>query len=489
MSIGEWSPGFSSILLSIIFNILNQCFYGMNNNEAFETIKFFKKSHLSNNILIHYFFNYALIALIWAIFNLYEDYIIKKKKRNNNSNKKNEKYQLIHYNSEGRMKNSKVLLISLLISFLWCVEEFCIQCFNVFFKDIDTWMFELFFFVLFNKLIFKKNIYKHQWLAIFISLGSFLLKIISIILTLTSNKKYVRFEGDLPILYSIKWYILILGWLFYLILILLRASVNIGLKWLMEKKYISINRILMIYGMIGSICSFICIFASDFPCGKRYFEEFGKEGGTNFSISDYICTVYDNNTNESSTEEYLTNYDYYLTEWIGNWKFETSAIFFWAITFFFFKYYSIMIIKNLSPAHFIFSIPIAFFFQKIINILYSINNDVFSEQDKEDIKKNKFILDILGDVITIIGLLIYLEIIVLHFCGFDYNIKVNIINRSSKDINNEPDETVYLANDIEGIFNEDKDEDINEDKDEDINEDKDEKNDENKNEDEINEKD
>ena len=53
ISIGEWDSRYSNIFLSILFNILCECFYGMNNNEAFETIKFFKKSQLSNNILIH----------------------------------------------------------------------------------------------------------------------------------------------------------------------------------------------------------------------------------------------------------------------------------------------------------------------------------------------------------------------------------------------------------------------------------------------------
>ena len=125
-----------------------------------------------------------------------------------------------------------------------------------------------------------------------------------------------------------------------------------------------------------------------------------------------------------------------------------------------------MIIKNLTPAHFIFAIPAAFFLQKIINILYTIKNNKFFATS-EEIKINKFILDILGDVITIIGLLIYLEIIVLHFYGFDYNIKVNIIKRGFQDINNEPDETTYLNNDIvEDIINGDKDQDINEDEDE-----------------------
>ena len=43
-------------------------------------------------------------------------------------------------------------------------------------------------------------------------------------------------------------------------------------------------------------------------------------------------------------------------------------------------------------------------------------------------------MDESGDIISIIGFLIYLEIIELHFCNLDYNLKNNIINRSNEEI-------------------------------------------------------
>lgn len=468
ISIGKWNSSYYSLLLSIIFNILNQCFYGMNNNEAFETIKFFKSSELSNHIFIHFFFNYLFIFMIWLVVDLYNNF--KNRKKNNNSNRANEKYKLIHTNSEKERKNSKVAWISLLIYLLWCYDEFCLQCFIVLFKDIDIWMFELYFYIFLNLKLFNIKIYDHQFLASFINIGSLILKIVSIIFTLHSKdeEKYAKFENGLPILYTKKNYILIVGGLIYLFLILLRSFVNIQLKWLIEKKFISINKILMIYGFIGLFCSAIGILvSSSFSCGERFYEgsEDNKEIYKKYNISNYICKV--DKTN--SKKEYLTNFNNYFFAPDKKWGFETIAILLWAITFFFFKYYSLMIIKNLSPAHLIFTIPIAFFFQKIINILYSVNDFKFFKEDSQHIHKIKFLLDISGDVIAVVALLIYLEIIVLHFGNFDYNIKVNIMRRASQDIKNEPDETVY-SNDIEPILNEDKEEeeeegDINEYKD------------------------
>lgn len=456
--IGNWDNRYSNIFLSIIFKILCQCFYGMNNNEVFKTIKFFKKSTLSDNILIHYCFNYFFISLIWFCYNLYNYCINKKTKKNINNNKPTKSLKLIQYDAESKRKTNKEFLIIFFVCVFWVIEEFCMQCFIVFFKDIDIWMVELFIYSLLNKFIFKQNIYRHQWLAIYISFGSLILKIISIIMT-KCGEDFYKFEDELPILYVIKWEVLIFGTFFYLILIAIRASINIGLKWIMEKIYTPINKILFLYGSTGFIISFICIFLSSIKeCNTRFSSEYNIPNNTNFNYSNYFCKAIDNtkfniSNNNTNSSEYLTYYKFYFNNWKSFWEYELIAIFSWAIAFFFFKYYSLKIIKILSPAHFIFSIPIEFFFEKLINIFYELNQFKFFETT-EQFKKKKFYLDIGGDIITIIGLLIYLEIIVFQFCGFDYNLKNNIIRRASLDINNNNlDETIYSnINENEGLI-------------------------------------
>ena len=103
-----------------------------------------------------------------------------------------------------------------------------------------------------------------------------------------------------------------------------------------------------------------------------------------------------------------------------------------SITFFFVQYFSLLTIKNLSPAHYIISIPITFFFQKLFNMIYTLfsNKTLFNTDDS--IKITKFWLDIIGDIISIIGFLIYLEIIVLKCCNLDHNIKENIMERAQE---------------------------------------------------------
>ena len=74
-----------------------------------------------------------------------------------------------------------------------------------------------------------------------------------------------------------------------------------------------------------------------------------------------------------------------------------------------------------------------------------INNDnntylgIFEFDDKKEGKKinefkiMKLFLDLSGDIFSFVGFLIYFEIIILKCCEYDYNIRMNIIRRSTVD--------------------------------------------------------
>ena len=452
ISCGEWNTEFSYIFLASIFNILNDCFKGSNNNEVFKTLKFFEDSKLSDHILIRYLFNYIFIALVGLGLFLYDCYIIKKEKSKNINYTNN--IRLIHYNAEENMKTKKVFIISLLIYVIWFVEELCLDYFIVSLKDIDWWMFELLILAFLTLKIFNLKIYRHQRLAIYISFGSFALKIISIIVTYFDEKKFKTYEGGLPILYRIK-PINFFGFFLYLSFIFFRSSVNLGLKWLMEKKYIPINKILISHGIIGIFCSLICISFSTFiPCNYKNINDFNNI----YNYSNYICKVNVNDT-ENRKKEYLDNILAYVNQidWEENWGWgwEILTIFSWQITFFFFLFFSLLVIKFLSPGHYIFSIPMTFFFQKLLNASYTmIRKKTFFKENTDIFRITKFFLDILGDVIAIIGLLIYLEIIVLNFKNLDFNIKVNIIKRSKRDTLGGVDESISFNIDRDNTIDE-----------------------------------
>ena len=339
VSFGKLNIYLIYIILAIIFNVLNNCFYGLNSNEVFKTIKIFTNSTLSIHILIRYLFNYLLIFIISLCYYIYEKFKIKKKKTkkllltNTNSS-----IELIHYNPEDNMITKKVIFINLLIHLLWYIEELCLIYFRNILKDIDFWMIELFFLALLNLKIFNLKIYKHQWLAIYISLVSSAFKVLSIIISFCDKNKYRKYEEGLPLLYRICPYYFF-GFFLYLLFIFIRSSVNSGIQWLMEKKYKPLNQILMDHGFMGIVCSVICIaFSSSFSCNKFKTIKI-KYNYNNYTISNYVCKVKINKSESESnnTYEYLENIlDYFEKEhWKTNYKEEILTIIFGSLTFFF----------------------------------------------------------------------------------------------------------------------------------------------------------
>ena len=102
------------------------------------------------------------------------------------------------------------------------------------------------------------------------------------------------------------------------------------------------------------------------------------------------------------------------------------------ITYFLKHYFSISIIKNLTPLHVNFTIPLIYFFQKIILITNTLvkKHTFFCDKYLTSIKQVKFFLDLSGDIISIIGFLIYLEIIVIKCFKYEHNIRYNLLERS-----------------------------------------------------------
>ena len=96
-------------------------------------------------------------------------------------------------------------------------------------------------------------------------------------------------------------------------------------------------------------------------------------------------------------------------------------------------------IKYYNPVYLIFSFPIIFFFEKIILIIKTlIDSHTFFDESKENLNSRKltFSLDIISDIFSFFWFLIYLEIIVFHCSGLDYNLNRSIMDRSIEDYKN-----------------------------------------------------
>ena len=317
------------------------------------------------------------------------------------------------------------------------IVEQILDQFSALFMGVDFWMIELIIISYLYYKLYKIPIYKHQILALTINLFPIIFKIITICLSFKGeykfkgNNKYDNGHEGLKNLYVIYWYLLPIGILFYFIVIALRSYAIIEIKSFMDKKYLSENILLISYGFIGTLFYIIiCIISTFLKC---------KKGNEDINIYNYLCNVKEPKTNNIYYDSFKLYF--HTTNNTKEIIFEIIVEILAMLAFFFYQYFSILIIKYLSPAHLIFLFPSYYLIRKVILLIVSIiinmkkNKNIFDFNfNKMEYLKQKFIFNISGDIFSFIVFLIYLEIIELNFCKLNYNLRRNIILRSEEDL-------------------------------------------------------
>ena len=218
------------------------------------------------------------------------------------------------------------------------------------------------------------NIYKHQKLAIGLNIIPTILKTACIIFSFNSNDS--RIYTEYP------WWTCI-GIISYFFFIAISAFINCTIKSFLDLKYSTTSQILMFYTSIGIFVYFLMSIIGCFvPCSKiddEYFSSFANESSIDKFIREFIIILY-------------------------------------SITYFFQKYFFILVIKYTDPVNFTFS--------SIIKKIVLISNNLIVDQecfkDTSNYKVAKYFLDISGDIICLFGYLIYLENIELNFYNLNY---------------------------------------------------------------------
>ena len=442
LSCGQYNIYFKYIILNILFDLLNDCFYGYNiYGNLFLKVKIWSdgaQDSLSNHYLIHNTFDYLGVFLFSFLYHKYDTYILKKdlkqplKEELTNKEKKRRASQilLIHnvnnINLEEQFLKSKDLYRKyIIISILWIVEEQLLKIFLFGLKDLDFWMLELLIITYLSARMFKLEIFNHQKFAILFNLFPCILKIIAIRLSFENKDT----ENDLLYININPSLLIPIGIIIYIILIILRSYVNSKIKWFMDFKYISPKRLLMIYGLIGaSTCSIVSIITTLIKCKEISISDDEK----NKDIAYYICRIRKNETNTNISIRYFENILVYFSDFKGEvlevLK-ELLIVICGMITNFLSKYNFLLVIRYLTPVYIIFSCPIFFFLQKIILIINNLIQEYSFFNKNENDNVTKFSLDISGDILSFLGFLVYLEIIELNFCNLNYNLRKNIMKR------------------------------------------------------------
>ena len=314
--------------------------------------------------------------------------------------------RLIHNGEIDYLKTRGAIIIFILILILWIIEENLVLIYVDIFQDLDFWFFELIIISLIFSKYFVFDIYSHQKLAMAFSIciGS-ALKIYNIAISLTSDKKDKIYSK-----YPYVFFFIIL----YFLIITARSYVNTQIKVFMDLKFITHRTLMMFYGLTGAIICLIVGISISF-----------KACPDNDLMKTYVCKVkYDSKIYYDNIFAYMESPKNFLVRLI--------IIVLGMVSFFFHKFFITLIIKSYSPIHVIFSFPIQYFIEKIFLLIFTAIFFVKELFKKEEHYK-KFLLDLFGDIASILGFLIFLEIIELNFCGLNFNLKKNIISRSETD--------------------------------------------------------
>ena len=382
------------------------CFYDLNIYKTFYNliIKDSTKTNFKRHRIFDPFFGYLGVIIFSFFVGRKNDKI--ESMETINLSYTNENKTVNEIKNKDNKSSSKIFGFFMAILILWVAEENLILIYVDIFQDLDFWFFEL----IFISIIFSKNfifkIYSHQILGMAISIGvGSILKAYNITLAFNNSKE----DGET--IYS-KYPLVFFFMILYFLLIIARSYVNTQLKVFMDLKFISQRALLLLYGVVGAIMCFITgIIITYVPCSN--------------DMKGYVCKInYEDKLYFDNMYEYMGLGKEILARLIN--------IILNMIAFFLLKYYDTLIIKEYTPIHVIFSFPIQYICEKTFLIILT---SIFFVEDlfPKDNHLPKFLTDTSGDVGAVTGFLIYLEIIELNFCGLNYNLRKNIINRGEKE--------------------------------------------------------
>ena len=442
---GKWYTPYKYILLIIFFLFLKDVSFGSHSVEYFDKLSLIQTGNLCSSYFIHQIFCYLFITIICFIRNRREidsrhssmDLEINDIKLDNQiEGNQTLNFELIHNeNNNNKGYPNKYLL---LIVFIWVVDEELLNYFNNIFIHLDFWMLELIIISIFMNKILSLKLYSHQKLIFATSIIPFILKIITIVFCFYDPLN-LDFKGDigyrygnsadkLKVLYVSKerpYWLLPLGILIYVGLIIVKSYINTKIKWLIDYQYISPNKILAYNGFIGGIlCLLISFIFTFISCGDW------DKGDDKRYLNDYFCKVHYKN------KKYLESFASYFSFSEEN-KYiylEMLSLIIGVAAFVGYRINFMKIIEFLTPVHIIFATPIYYLFNKSYLCLFNFIYDGYAFRKDIYEKEIRISLDYASDVVSLLGFLIFLEIIELNFCGLDYNLKRKILDRGLIDV-------------------------------------------------------
>jgi len=213
-----------------------------------------------------------------------------------------------------------------------------------------------------------------------------------------------------------------LGIIFFISFTYLRAYTSVKIKFLFDKKFILPSNILFLYSFFGAFVSFIIgIIPSNIPC---------TDVSYNLNLYSFkddlirtVCQVKEINSNIL----YYESYSIYFKALLKINIFESFLFVLKIVLYFFNNLFYLYIIKDLGAEYIICANSIYYIFTEIIDFCYFL-----FKKNNNDFKFYKY-YGLIAQLFSFLGTLIYLELIELHFCELDHNLKKNIEERALED--------------------------------------------------------
>jgi hypothetical protein len=432
---GKWLPSYKYIGFLIICNVIKDLTFGSHEVEYFEYLKLMDSGDLNNCNFIHEIFCYLLTFIVGIYLYNKESQDISRNsieysfKKLENKMTENQTLEIDLIQNAPEVKDFSNIFLFIIIA-VWVLNEEGLNYFTSIFIHMDFWMLEIIILTLLMRWFLKLKIYSHQIFMLVLIFIPLILKVITIVFSFLddgnygeTNFQYRSFSNKLKIIYVaipkyFTWLIL------YLALLSIKCLINTTIKWLIDLKNIPWKKILCIYGFLGTVfCLIISLVGTFFSCGETETAENFKD------FSEYFCKVKFNN------HKYLESFrTYFLSDLsISKIFMEILTVIGGAIAFVGYKISFLIALEHLTPIHLIFAIPAHYLINKTYLIILNI---IKAGEPIIDSKyfPLKIILDFLSDGFSVLGYLIYLEVLELKCCNFDYNIRRKILARGIIDL-------------------------------------------------------
>ena len=438
ISIGNCSKYNIYFLISILCYLLIDLTIGFNPSNPEKPVRFFPfRPKIKNHIILDRFLIYAACFFGGLIL-----YCLEKSNKIKNTFDTPDEV-LLKMNSMLINKNDNNRIELFFICFIYALYIILQGFMSLIGAYIGFWTMEILYICLFSRCIFNIKINRHRKFAIYIMIGLAIIELISFFFPMTKHENQENFndltDKNVFEIIIIKYgaYSIPLIFLANELIHIQRDYCWIKYKYLMDVKLYPPSKILMIIGSFGFIL--IIIFFSIFtyaPC--KAFNNINKindsyiniDTGKPLELYKEYCFLEEYDENSKRLYLFFDNFKLVMEDYSNMEKNDKLEIFLVIPLLFIFNIVNevtqLLMIRYTDPNNILIYRNIYYFLQTLVQM-------IINQGDEQYQTYLQFFILEFEDFASIIGNMIYIEVLELNFCKLDKKKKKNIAIRGNED--------------------------------------------------------